>query len=449
MKNSHLLDNFLNSQISFRDKIYSKSELEETKLLLQNTILSIEANTECYLLEKDPLNFCILFFLLLEKNCIPIPLPLEISSSLLTLINEQNGRAFVSNGELQRNGVAQIKDENLNLHYICMTSGSTGKPKECILTVDGAIENAREHAKSLGITSKHTILQNLPLYHSFGIVAYLFVTSLHQCALEFSPIFLTPKNMSKRTWANCVLHCSPSQLNFMIKEKDISIKGVSVVSFGAGVVSSANILQLQSVFPEARFYVTYGLTELGPRVTTGEITKLMGPGYIGFPFSNIEARVYNHDTGLEVSGTGLLALNSPSLKYNIKESEIINDDSKKFFITQDQVKIEPTGEIYFRSRSDDLIKVGGISVYSIDIEEVARQFDGIEDLIVLPMPHSTYGDVPVIFVEGTIDLKQFETYLSSQLSNYQMPKKVFILEKLPRISINKIDRKKLKEEYFG
>ena len=449
MIRSHLLDNFLNSQISFRDKIYSKSELDETRIFLKNSITAIDENTECYLLEKDPIKFCILFFLLLEKNCTPIPLPLEISASLLDLINEQNSRAFISNGTIERIGIPRTKSEDLSLHYICMTSGSTGKPKECILSVDGAIENAKEHAKSLGITSKHKILQNLPLYHSFGIVAYLFVTSIHQCSLEFSPIFLTPKNMSKRAWENCVLHCSPSQLNFMIKEKDISIKGVSVVSFGAGVVSSANILQLQSIFPEARLYVTYGLTELGPRVTTGEITKIMDTGYIGFPFANIEARVYNPNTGLEKSGIGLLALSSPSLKYNVSDSECVSDGLTKFYITQDQVKINSLGEIFFRSRSDDLIKVGGISVYSIDIESVARQFDGIEDLIVLPMSHNTYGDVPVIFIEGSIDLKKFETYLSSQLSNYQMPKKIFVLDSLPRISINKIDRKKLKEEYLG
>ena len=449
MNISTYLDNFLNSELSLQGKPYSKIELNDTLVTLRNTLSSIQDHTECYLHEKNPLRFSLLFFLLLEKNCSPIPLPAEISAPLMTLINGQLNRAFIFNGEIKKNGLAAKKNGTIKPHYICMTSGSTGNPKECILTIEGAIENAKEHAKSLGITSKHTILQNLPLYHSFGIVAYLFVTAIHKCALEFSPIFLTPKNMKKRTWQNCVLHCSPSQLNFMLKEKDISIEGVSIVSFGAGVVSSANVLLLKTTFPEARFYVTYGLTELGPRVTTGEITQVMDIGYIGVPFSNIKARVYTEEKGLVCNGVGLLALNSPSLKNNIAPTDIITEGESKFFLTQDLVKIAPSGEIFFLSRSDDLIKVGGISVYAIDIEETAKRFKGVLDAIVLPMPHNVYGDVPVLFVEGQVDLRELENYLSTELTTYQMPKKVFILEALPRISINKIDRKKLKEEYFG
>lgn len=449
MNASTYLQNFLESKISFQGNHYSRAEIDETVIFLKKIISDIQKNTECYLQEKDPLTFSILFFLLLEKNCPPIPLMPEISSLQKKMIANQVDRAFISNGEVQQKGTPALSKYNIGPYYICTTSGSTGTPKECYLTLKGAVANATEHASSLGITTNHTVVQNLPLQHSFGIIAYLMVTAIHRCALDFCPIFLTPKNMKKRTWINSVLHCSSSQLKFMLKDKDCIVTGVTVISFGAGVVSSDDVLQLKNIFPEACLYVTYGLTELGPRVTTGEITMKMEPGYIGFPFSSIQARVFLEDSSIAKEGIGLLALRSPSIKTNIDNAETVTDGESIFYLTKDRVNILPTGEIYFLARSDDLIKVGGISVYPIDIEDVAKRFEGIHDAIAFPIPHNIYGDVPVLFVEGLVDEKALETFLSTELTPHQMPKKIFAVETFPRISINKIDRKTLKEKYLG
>lgn len=447
---SSCFENFLKAPLSFQGELYSDDFIQETIVELENNIVNqISYGTECYLQEENPLKFCLLFFLLLKKNCPPIPLLKEISLSQKERIIQDSGRAYLSNGAIVNKG--QPREKNFEeRYYICFTSGTTGTPKECILSIPRAIKNAKEHSHSLGITSQHTVIQNLPLQHSFGIVAYLLTTAIHQCGLDFSPIFLTPKNMKKRQWKKTVFYASSSQLKFMLREKDNIIPGVEIVSFGAGVVSSEDVLEVKAIFPDARLFVTYGLTELGPRVSTGEILKLKDRGYIGKVFPCIQVRVLDDNGEIQQQGVGRLAIESPCIKMNLSDKEIIKEkkSARMFYLTQDTVDLRSDGEIYFISRSDDLIKVGGISIYPMDIETVVKRYNGVIDAIVLPESHPLYGDVPVLFVQGTIELKSFQLFLSQQLSTYQIPKRIIVLDDFPRISLNKIDRKFLKEKYL-
>ena len=145
-----------------------------------------------------------------------------------------------------------------------------------------------------------------------------------------------------------------------------------------------------------------------------------------------------------MEGEGALCVSSPSLKRNLAPDEITQYQGKDFLITRDLVSIKDN-TIFFNSRDSDLIKVGGISVYPKDIETVIKKIETVKDCIVFPMKHRIYGSVPLLIIEGAGETKDIQNYVKDKLSVYQRPRKIVFLKEFPRHSLNKVDRKRLKE----
>jgi acyl-coenzyme A synthetase/AMP-(fatty) acid ligase len=167
-------------------------------------------------------------------------------------------------------------------------------------------------------------------------------------------------------------------------------------------------------------------------------------GYIGQPFKGVRVAVLQEDGQVVPEGEGSLCVSSPSLKKNLAPDEITHCQGKDFLITRDLVSIKDN-TIFFKSRDSDLIKVGGISVYPKDIENVIKKMEKVKDCIVFPMKHRIYGSVPLLIIEGDGEAKDIQKYVKDKLSVYQRPRKIVFIEEFPRHSLNKVDRKRLKE----
>jgi acyl-CoA synthetase (AMP-forming)/AMP-acid ligase II len=230
----------------------------------------------------------------------------------------------------------------------------------------------------------------------------------------------------------------------MLKEPESNLNGIDIISVGGGLADSSEILRLKEKFNGAKTYITYGLTEAGPRVSTGEVAQEESSGYIGQPFHGVRIAVLQEDGQIVPEGEGTLCVSSPSLKKNIAPDEIAQYQGEGFLITRDLVNIKDN-TIYFKSRDSDIIKVGGISVYPKDIEAVIKKIENVKDCIAFPMEHRIYGSVPLLIIEGDGEAKDIQIYLKDKLSVYQRPKKIIFIKEFPRYSLNKVDRKRLKE----
>ncbi|TNF05107.1 MAG: long-chain fatty acid--CoA ligase, partial [Deltaproteobacteria bacterium] len=319
----------------------------------------------------------------------------------------------------------------------CLTSGTTGKPKLCYFDQEHSRLNARLHCESLGINSNHTLIQTLPLYHSFGLISYYYSWLEKKFTLDLNPIFLGFKSLSKRELSSAALHVSPSQLRFMLKEKTDPPKGIDLISIGGGSVDSTSLNDIREKLPTTKIYVTYGLTEAGPRATTG-LWNDQEEGYIGKSLEQIQVGVLYHNQ-IETSGIGRLCLQTPTLKLNPSADEMKGN----WLVTRDHVEINAEGEIYFKGREDDLINFGGISLYPSDIETVVRSNQEVHDCVVLKVQSETYEEEPLLVIEPIIDTKEMRTYLKDKLAAGQIPRKIESMEKLPRTSLEKVDRKEL------
>jgi acyl-CoA synthetase (AMP-forming)/AMP-acid ligase II len=393
--------------------------------------------------EPDPLRFALAFFALLDHGHSPIVLPPDPNPFQLTHLRASFRAAFTwtkaellppcDDGDPRADGAIA---PDMTDAYGCLSSGTLGPPDLWLLGASGASANARAHAESLGIRATHTLLQSLPLHHSFGIVAYLFTALELGCALDFSPVFLTFRTLKKRPLEGAVLHTSPAQVRFLLREVDEAPPGLDILTVGAGLCDPHELEGLRARLSATKLFVTYGLTEAGPRVTTGRITDApVTHGYVGRALRGIELSVRTDGGEMRSAGRGQLCVRSPSLARNVAPP----------LVTRDEVELSPNGDVVFLSRQNDLIKVGGISVYPKEVEAVARLHPDVVDGIVLKRPDPLYDEVFDLVVESATPNLDLRAFLQERLDRSQWPRRIVVVDELPRSPLGKIDRRRVLE----
>lgn len=386
-------------------------------------------------LEDDhELTFAYTFLKILEAGGTPC-----LQQSLLTTQCHYYLKNLVLNQQLQTCSLrAQVNT------YYTFSSGSTGTPKPIHLSLDRALLNAQIHAKGFDIDSHSMIAQSLPLYHSYGIIAYILTPLVTKAKVNFCSKIVGLRSFKNSTEKQ-IVHISPSQLRFILKDKFNEAPFIEAITIGAGACSLDEIQKLQSKFPNATVYVSYGLSEAGPRVSAGKydpqkinVQKNPEAQWIGHPLEGVDCWVLIENK-LHRQGVGRLVISTPTAMLNLENTETMNG----LLMTRDQVELK-NSEIYFISREDDIIKSGGVSIYPAQIEQKVRTLDNVSEAIVLKKKDSFYEEVPILFVESSdLDMEYLENFLNHNLPDSWIPKKIYILDSFPKNSLNKIDRKKL------
>jgi acyl-CoA synthetase (AMP-forming)/AMP-acid ligase II len=323
--------------------------------------------------------------------------------------------------------------------YYVPTSGTTGRPKLCAFSLETALKNSQAHAESLGIDQQHEIVQTLPCHHSYGIIAYLLTPLVTGASVNFCSGLVGLRSFSKHpTDRKRILHASPSQIRFALRDQT-KPQYLSKISVGGGSISVHELLNVDQLLAPIDLYVTYGLTEAGPRVTTGHLSRekkeLLKKDplkhWIGSAIPGVKIWTKDNNT------VGRLCVSSPYLMKS-QEGKSLTED---FLITRDQVEIID-GEVFFLSRENDLIKYGGVTLYPLEIENLIRQWTGVSDCMILPVEDPLYGHLPLVAIEGPITTEE-AVNKSIDLPHSTAFKNFCILEKFPRKSLDKIDRDEL------
>lgn len=415
---------------------FETSVLDELKKSLPQNL----SGQEFFIKDDSSYRFALTFLLLLDRGGVPIPLSNHYNDELLTEVQKTFPKAgLIKNGEVSESASGSSSFQG----YVCLTSGTTGSSKPCYLSLEGAKLNARMHAEGFEIHSEQAIIQSLPVTHSYGIIAYIWTPLMTGCSVDFMKSFvgLRPlRTVVDRT--KKVLHMSPSQMRFILKDKESPSLVPGTLTIGAGAISKEEVHLLLQTFPESKIFSSYGATELGPRVTAGRISEnIIADSYIGEALSGVELRVLDDAGSAHVEGRGYLMVRTPSLKKNIQEGELTGD----FYLTRDLVEIK-NREVYFLSRKDDIIKKSGVTIYPTDIEDLVRRIDGVHDSLALKTPHPLYDEVPILFVESDREKEDLETTIKEKLPPFFWPGELIVKKAFPRTALNKVDREKLKSE---
>ena len=125
-------------------------------------------------------------------------------------------------------------------------------------------------------------------------------------------------------------------------------------------------------------------------------------------------------------------------------------DENGWFDTGDIIRADEQGNLYFSDRDKDMLKVGGENVAASEIEVVLNQTGLVSECAVVGQKHFMLDEVPVVFVIplGEPDDNYAETLVAhcrENLADFKVPREVFIVDELPRSTLEKIAKAELRK----
>jgi malonyl-CoA/methylmalonyl-CoA synthetase len=178
-------------------------------------------------------------------------------------------------------------------------------------------------------------------------------------------------------------------------------------------------------------------------------------GTVGFALPGVKVRVRG-DQGqtLGVGEVGGLEVKGPNVfqgYWHMPEKTAQEFTSDGFFKTGDVGTIDAQGTICIVGRSKDLIISGGYNVYPAEVEGFINALPGVAESAVVGVPDADFGEVGVAVVVAkpgvTLDPQAVIAQIKSQLANFKVPKRCFVVDDLPRNAVGKVQKNSLRSQY--
>ncbi len=199
----------------------------------------------------------------------------------------------------------------------------------------------------------------------------------------------------------------------------------------------------------------YGLTEASPVTHFNPFEGKRPPGSIGLPFPGTAAKIVDPATGtqeLPVGAVGELCVQGPQVMagYWRKPEETALALRDGWLYTGDLARMDEDGYFYIIDRKKDLIISAGYKIFPREVEEVLYQYPGVKEAVVFGCPDSYRGEVvkAVIVPQpgATLTVADVQAFCQERLAAYKVPRAVEFRPELPKSSVGKILRRRLREE---
>ena len=204
-----------------------------------------------------------------------------------------------------------------------------------------------------------------------------------------------------------------------------------------------------------RILERYGLTETSMN-TSNPYEGERRPGTVGFPLPGIEVKITDSTSGKPIPAgeIGQIEVRGPNVckGYWQKPTQTATEFRPDgFFITGDLGKFDSRGYIHIEGRNKDLIISGGFNVYPKEIELLLDGQPGVLESTVIGVPHDDFGEAVVGLIvpsnETNPDIDQILSVASTSLARYKLPKKILIVDKLPRNTMGKVQKNLLRDKF--
>ena len=204
-----------------------------------------------------------------------------------------------------------------------------------------------------------------------------------------------------------------------------------------------------------RILERYGMTETNMN-TSNPYNGNRKAGTVGLPLPGVEVRIAEEETGNLVSDgeVGILEVRGPNVftgYWNMPEKtrDEFRDDG--FFITGDMSMIDEDGYIQIVGRAKDLIISGGYNIYPKELELILDEQEGVLESAVVGVPHKDFGETPIgiLVARPGYDLNETTILenLQSIVARYKQPKRLVVVDELPRNTMGKVQKNILRENY--
>jgi len=341
---------------------------------------------------------------------------------------------------------------------IMYTSGTTGRAKGAVLPHRKTFWNTFNDSLELLFDHEAVSLVSIPIFHSGGLNIITMPTFYIGGTIILQK-FWNPEEALKLIQDHKVTHFGavPTMLQMMLDvptfdQYDLSsLKGVGI----GGAPASRDLLErIRDGMKVPLVIQVFGCTETSVVLSCSNMDKI---GAAGIPFFHAEVKVLSEDGEEVVPGSGEvgeICSRGPYVMlgyWNMPEetAEAMKDG---WFHYGDLATVDVDGYIYIVDRKKDMIISGGENVYPAEVEKALMEHPKIQDVAVIGIPDVKWGEVGHALVllenpDDPISVEDIDAFCEGKLARYKIPKKVTIVEAVPRTLTGKIQKKELRKQY--
>ncbi len=345
-----------------------------------------------------------------------------------------------------------------DLAAILYTSGTTGRSKGAMLSHANLASNAEVLTTYWRFTRDDVLLHALPIFHTHGLFVATNVVLFAGASMLFLPKFDPDAMFRLMPRATAMMGVPTFYVRLL---QDARLTREAVAHMRLFVSGSAPLLAETHRDWQARtghaILERYGMTETNMN-TSNPYDGDRVPGTVGFPLPGVSLRIVEPETGLSLGQgeIGMIEVKGPNVfkgywRNPEKTKEEFRPDG--FFITGDLGKIDDRGYVHIVGRGKDLVITGGYNVYPKEVETEIDAMDGVVESAVIGLPHRDFGEgvtaVVVMKPGAALDAAGIQKALEGRLARFKCPKKVIVVDDLPRNAMGKVQKNVLRERYKG
>jgi len=346
---------------------------------------------------------------------------------------------------------------------IIYTSGTTGNPKGAVLTHGNLVFDARNVIRIWEITADDVLCHALPLFHVHGLCFALHTALLSGAHVRMLDQFrpeTTVTELSRRTGdAVCTVFMAVpamyTKLMDFLDNQQLDFGHMRLFTSGSAPLLVKEFERISKAFgrePVER----EGMSETGMNFSNPLAGRRI-PGSIGLPLPGLQARVVDPVTFSDVvpGEVGELWLKSAAITpgYWRKPQETADTFMDGWFRTGDLGKIDAAGYYYITDRIKHIIITGGENVSAKEVETVINQLGGVIEAVVVGKPDEKWGEkvVAAVMLKADVELTEADVkaFCKMNLHDWKCPKEIIFLDDIPRNTMGKVLKEKVKKFFLA
>ena len=346
--------------------------------------------------------------------------------------------------------------------FLQYTGGTTGVAKGAILTHGNMVANLQQVSPCIELVTergKETIITALPLYHIFSLLANcMFFMKIG--ALNY--LITNPRDMkgfvkelkgvkfSAITGVNTLFNGLLNTPGF----GDVDFSHLKITLGGGMAVQESVANRWQEVTGQP-LLEAYGLTETSPAVCINPMNLTGFNGKIGLPIPSTECCIKDEDNKeLPIGEIGEICIRGPQVTqgyYNRPDETSKVFDNDGWFHSGDIGFMDEQGYFQIVDRKKDMILVSGFNVYPNEVEAVIASHPDVLEVGVIGVPDDESGELVVAVIVSKnkeLSLEDIRNHCRDHLTRYKLPKRLELVDEVPKTNVGKILRRKLREQYI-
>jgi malonyl-CoA/methylmalonyl-CoA synthetase len=343
-----------------------------------------------------------------------------------------------------------------SLAAIVYTSGTTGRSKGAMLSRANLASNAAALAEAWHFTSRDVLLHSLPLFHVHGLFAAINTVLASGSSLVLLSKF-DAESVLQHLPKVTVFMGVPTHYTRLLQQAGLNRE----VTAGVRLFVSGSAPLLTETHQEFlrrtghAILERYGMTETLMN-TSNPYDGLRKPGSVGTPLPGIAVRVTGATGAVYTQPdiTGMLEVTGPNVfagYWRDPEKTRGEFTADGWFKTGDLGRIDRDGYVHIVGRAKDVVISGGYNVYPKEVEMELDALSGVLESAVFGVPHPDFGEgvTAVVVPQPSTELSEADLInsLQARLARYKVPKRVLLVDELPRNAMGKVQKNVLRAAY--